>query len=458
MKETHDDLEKTVEERNRSLSKANLELAALNAIAMAVSQSLDKRAMLGRVTEEVCKVLNIPRCSVILFGGDKQEGTIEAGYDILHFPGHGVGHKITVSDQPPLQQLIESRKPVIIQDAATDPRTCYIEHLVAHFGISRIAFIPLICREDIIGVMVLDRTGTDPPFSDSEIHLMMTIAEQITVGLKNALLYDQAARHLETLEEQDRQLKAYAELLERKIDERVREVRRLDRLSTLGELSAAIAHEIRNPLTGISSNAQLLRDNLKGNALFSELSENILIGVKRINKIIGDILGFARPTPAFFSRCTLDGLILQTMSLFKSQCRQKNIRLEVNCAPNLPELNLDKTQIQQVLANLLLNALQATPPGGKISLDLSAMEGEGEREGGGEHYVTLRITDTGVGIRAEHLDRIFDPFFTTKHEGTGLGLSISDAILKEHRADIQVHSEPGKGTTFILRFPPCHNS
>ena len=457
MKETHDNLEKIVEERTRSLSRANLELAALNAIAMTVSQSLDKRAMLDRVTEEVCKVLNIPRCSVILFSENKREGTIEAGYDILHFPGHGVGDKITVSCQPPLQQLIESRKPVVIQDAATDLRTCYIEHLVAHFGISRIAFIPLFSREDLIGVMVLDRTGIDPPFSDSEIHLMMTVAEQITVGVKNALLYDQAARHLETLEEQDRQLKAYAELLERKIDDRVREVRRLDRLSTLGELSAAIAHEIRNPLTGISSNAQLLRDNVKGNELFSELSENILIGVKRIDKIIDDILGFARPTPAFFSKCALDGLVPQTMSLFESQCRQKNIRLEVNCAPSLPELNLDKTQIQQVLANLILNALQATPPGGRISLDLTAEEGEEEQEGGGKRHVTLRITDTGAGIRAEHLDRIFDPFFTTKPEGTGLGLSISDAILKEHRADIRVHSEPGKGTTFILRFPPCRN-
>lgn len=457
LKEANENLERKVEERTRILKKTNLELDALNAIAMTVNQSLDKTIMLKMVVRRICEVLGVSRCSIILFDDRKQEGTIEAGYDEFHFPGYRVGEKIILTLHPPLEQLTKTHQPIIIEDALLDSRTSYMKDFMARLGIRCIAFMPLIYHNDIIGAMVLDRLAVDPLFSSSEINLATTVAEQITVGVKNALLYDQVKSQLKTLEQQDHELKAYAALLQEKVDERVRELRRLDRLSALGELSAAIAHEIRNPLTGISSNAQLLKDNMRSNRedheLLMELSENILVGVNRIEKIIIDIIDFAKPRRAVFAECSLDEIVSRTIRLIDPQCRQKRVRLEVESAGNLPTLLLDQTQIQQVLVNLILNALHATSPNGTISLSLSKSHPEQVRRSGDQEYVLLSISDTGTGIRPEILDKIFDPFFTTRPDGAGLGLSISDTILKEHKVDIHVNSELGKGTSFVMQFP-----
>ncbi|MBF0550369.1 MAG: response regulator [Deltaproteobacteria bacterium] len=457
LKLANEDQERKVEERTWKLQRANIELSALNAIATTVNQSFDKTKMVEMVVKRVCEVLSVPRCSIILFDEKKQEGTIHGGYDELNFPGHGVGEKIVLSRQPPLQEIVKTRDPIIIEDATEDGRTSYMQQLVARYKIKRIAFMPLIYRDDIIGVMVMDRLADDPPFTNNEIHLAMTMAEQITVGVKNALLYDQVKRQLEMLEEHDRELKSYATVLQKKVDERVSEVRRMDRLSALGELSAAIAHEIRNPLTGISSNAQLLRDNVGDNIsddeLLTEATENILIGVNRIEKIIADILDFANPKHATLTKCSLYDIVAQTARLTDPQCKQKKIELEVQCEENLPLLLLDRMQIEQVLINLVLNALHATSPGGSISLNLSNYREPADRGDGDKLFVLLSIADTGVGMSPDMAEKIFDPFFTTKPDGTGLGLSISYAILKEHNVDIQVNSELGKGTTFFLKFP-----
>lgn len=232
-----------------------------------------------------------------------------------------------------------------------------------------------------------------------------------------------------------------------------KEIRRLDRLSSLGELSAGIAHEVRNPLTGINSNAQLLYESVNDNEFFRKPIENILIGVKRIDKIVSDVLNFARPKQTVLSRCALNEIVSHTVRLFASECRQKKVRIEMKTAGNFPDLNLDISQIEQVLINLILNALQATPEGGKIMLNLSLCNEKQTLKGESGQFIELSISDNGSGMAPDVLDKIFDPFFSLRSDGTGLGLSISHTILTEHNVGIEVNSKPGEGTTFSLMFP-----
>ena len=230
-------------------------------------------------------------------------------------------------------------------------------------------------------------------------------------------------------------------------------IQRMDRLSSLGELSAGIVHEIRNPLTAISSNAQLLYENTQDAPHLKDLVEIILIGVDRLERFMKDVLEFARPSQARLSPCILDKVVCHTLRLLAPQAIRNDVQLQVNWTSRIPPLRLDAAQIQQVLINMLLNALLATPHGGKILVNLSCPKAPRDDGKNAREYVFLSITDTGEGIAPENIQRIFDPFFTTRPSGTGLGLSISHAILREYNIDIQVDSRLGLGTTFLLKFP-----
>lgn len=458
LKQANEELERKIDERTEHLAQANAELAVLYTIAATVNGSLDRKNMLTEVAECICRVLNVPRSAFIMFDEDRTSGLVEAGFDTLDIPGRGIGEKLSISGQPLIQAVLDTRLPVIVEDAAVDPRTEYLKKLVERYELKSVAFVPLIHRGLILGVMVLDRLCKDPAFNPREIELLKTVAEQISVGLKNISLYDQTKDQLQSLEEKERALRGYATELEDKVRERVAEARRLELLSSLGEMSAAVAHEIRNPLAGVSSNAQLLRDSLgqpEDPSFYKELTDNILIGVRRIEKIIRDFLDFAKPKPSLRSKSSLKEIVLQTTRLISPQCKQKKINLEFDLAEGLPLLDMDRIQIQQVLINILQNAIQATSEGGKISLGLrsSARASSPEPVSVGGRCVSLSISDTGCGIKPEILHRIFDPFFTTKLNGTGLGLSISSLILEEHGVGVEVESKPGAGTTFILFFP-----
>ena len=217
-----------------------------------------------------------------------------------------------------------------------------------------------------------------------------------------------------------------------------------ERLSSLGELTAGVAHELRNPLAGIKINTQVLARKKDLSETDRRVLESTQEGIEKIQKIVEDMLHFARPKAAHFQEEDINEVIEKSLSVLQAKLRRANISLVFNWDEKVPRVWIDLHQVQQVLINLMLNAIQAMEKGGTLTL-------RAFRENGGG--VGVEIRDTGVGIPAANLKKIFDPFFTTKSEGTGLGLSISMKILDNHRASLDVESEVGKGSVFTLHFP-----
>ncbi len=215
---------------------------------------------------------------------------------------------------------------------------------------------------------------------------------------------------------------------------------RNQRLIAMGEMAARIVHEIRNPLCSIELFATMLEHEIlseKG----KDLSRGITSGIRTLNNILTNILIFARPERVNLKPITFRDLLRSVLEIIDPILRSSNVQIDVTDKD--PLLMADGDLLRQALLNLFINAIQAMPEGGNISVDL--------KEDGG--YTSFIIKDTGTGIEPEIIDRIFDPFFTTKPTGTGLGLTITARIVQAHGGFINVESRPGEGTTFILSIP-----
>ncbi|HEX9205489.1 MAG TPA: ATP-binding protein [Candidatus Deferrimicrobiaceae bacterium] len=225
-------------------------------------------------------------------------------------------------------------------------------------------------------------------------------------------------------------------------------VRIADRLAGVGELAAGLAHEIRNPLASIAGSSQLLRESSgvpgEDSAALLEIIER---ESRRLNGLITDFLAYAGPTARNVQTVNLPGLIRDVTEATRAgEARDRGVSISF---PAMKELSVegDPEQLRQVVWNLVRNALQATPPGGRILVDSFEQIRQGSR------YVVATVTDSGAGISPQDLSKIFNPFFTTKEGGTGLGLSISQRIVHYHKGFIEVRSVPGKGSTFSVFLP-----
>lgn len=225
-------------------------------------------------------------------------------------------------------------------------------------------------------------------------------------------------------------------------------LQRVNRLVSLGELAAGVAHEIRNPLTGIGVVLDILGKKRRSKAEL-ELINDAKSEIVRLEKLISDLLTFARPRDLNFDLVDLRTVITSIFSLVKEQCDQKKIKLVIKVSDDIGRLFLDRERIKQGLLNIVINAINAMPDGGELTIE--AVNCKNETDSGAA--VKIVVSDTGTGISNENKNRIFDPFFTTSNEGTGLGLSITHSIVKEHDGSIRVESEEGRGTEFMIILP-----
>ena len=226
-------------------------------------------------------------------------------------------------------------------------------------------------------------------------------------------------------------------------------IRRMDRLSSLGQLSAGIAHEIRNPLASINFNVQMLSKKLDMDDKIQSIVSDTIEGIDKLKRLVKGMLDFTKPGIPSLKSGVINDVIRDSIALIDAQIKKRNIYLETELGKYLPETVFDPVQMQQVFVNLLLNAAEAMHEGGIINVK-SIM---GNNSNGNEKQLLVYIADNGPGISPENLSKVFDPFFTTKPEGTGLGLSITHKILEQHNAFIDILSEENRGVTFVLRFP-----
>jgi two-component system sensor histidine kinase HydH len=223
-----------------------------------------------------------------------------------------------------------------------------------------------------------------------------------------------------------------------------REIETTRRLAALGRLAAGVAHEIRNPLSSIKGFATFFKERYKQNPEDQNTAEIMIQEVDRLNRVITQLLEFARPSRILKKPVDLPGLVQHSLKMIAKQAQAQGVRVRSELAP-VGEVVLDADRINQMLLNLYLNALAAMENGGTLNVIL-----KGDAR---SRKVKLVVNDTGVGIKKEELEHIFDPYFTTQPSGTGLGLAIVHKIIEAHQGEIRVESEPGKGSVFTVILP-----
>ncbi|MCX6233648.1 MAG: ATP-binding protein [Bacteroidetes bacterium] len=258
------------------------------------------------------------------------------------------------------------------------------------------------------------------PFLKEERKLIQAIARKLTLIIERK----EAAEKMKLLQEQ---------------------IRHADRLATIGELTAGIAHEINEPLGNILGFAQLANKNHNLPQQVKQDLEKIIKASLNAREIIKKLMYFSHQMPQLFEKVNLNQIIKEAMYFLESRCSKENINVSYFLAEQLPFIIADAIQLNQIIVNLVVNAIQAMPKGGKLTLSTSS----------DSEFVILRVEDTGVGISEDIKQHIFQPFFTTKKidKGTGLGLSVVHGIVTAHQGEIKVESENGKGTKFEIKFP-----
>lgn len=225
-------------------------------------------------------------------------------------------------------------------------------------------------------------------------------------------------------------------------------IRRADRLSSLGMLTAGLAHEIRNPLVAIRTFTQLLPERYQDQEFRDGFKNLVLKEVDRICGLVNDLLNFARPSAPNVSVQDVNEIVESIARILETEAKDKDVDIGLHLTPALPKIFIDKEQIKQVCMNLILNAIQSIEGAGTVEIRTRLFA-----DNGSERFAEIEVRDTGVGIPEKDIENIFNPFFTTKKDGSGLGLSISHQIIKEHGGYMVVESQVGRGTSFFVRLP-----
>lgn len=285
---------------------------------------------------------------------------------------------------------------------------------------------PLLARNHLLGVVLLGSSRAERLPDRHDAELMFTLLEQASLAFQNATLY-------------------------REQQERLERLHRADRLAAIGQLAAGVAHEVRNPLTAIRSTMQYLGQTFDDGDPKKELTRELIDEVDRIDSTIAGLLSLTRSGEFQATEVDLVALLRQTARLMEIQARKQSVALEELYPPDPLVVQADASQLKQVFLNLILNALQAMPEGGLITLEAALVDAASGTDG--EKLVNVRVSDDGPGIPRERLGRVFDPFYTTKPEGTGLGLAICYNVVQRHKGEMEIVSAEGEGTSVSIFLP-----
>jgi signal transduction histidine kinase len=235
-------------------------------------------------------------------------------------------------------------------------------------------------------------------------------------------------------------------IIQKRAMERLRLKERLahaERLSSLGEMAAGISHEIRNPLGIIRSSAELLKKKIAKVDQTNKFPDIIVEEASRLNAIITDFINYAKPRVPKMAPCRVEEIIDKNLTFLGAQNKEKGYIIKKNYQEDLPDIMADSTMLYQSFLNILLNAMQSMPEGGRILVEVSS----------NDHRITIHFDDEGQGIPPENINKIWDPFFTTKEKGTGLGLGVVKNIIESHGGSIQIVNRPVSGARVTVELP-----
>jgi len=425
--------------RKFSKSEEEMLLTVANQAAICIENSglletLDIDEILRLVLEGVIKNIGFDRARLYLINEKRNvlECKMAVGVDVEKIKG------IELPLNPEMSVVSRSvleKMPYVIPDAMSDPRVNPV--LKKKFNLHSLVVIPLLAKERALGAIAADHLEPGKRLTQETLDAVMIFAQQAGLAIQNAFMYQELKNFSQKMEERIQKTmtdlrKAEAQLI------------RSEKLASLGQLAAGIAHEIRNPLTSINILIHSLREKLPPHNSQRQDLQVIEEEIHRINEIVDQFLRFAKPAPPSFEKTDVLAIIDEILQLLRPQIEKQEIIVSKEFQV-LPFVLIDREQIKQALLNLLLNAIQAMPTGGQLILT-----GQNSKEG---QWIELSVKDTGVGISEEDIQKLFDPFFSTKEGGIGLGLSITHRIIDQHHGKIEVESSPNEGTLFKVYLP-----
>ncbi len=431
-------------ELQRRLQSRTKRLSALNRIAGAVSATLDLEALLETVYNEIQPLFQPDAFFIALY--EPEERIID--FHFLIDEGQRAVPMRQPLDRSLTAHVIRSKQPLLISNR--DEIYARFPH-IERWGTQKVSEtwlgVPMRVGEQLIGVISV-QAYNDHAYDDEDMELLGTIADQVAVAIANARLYAQAQKEIAQRKAAEEALRMYSQDLESLVAERTKalqeaqeQILRQEKLAVIGQLAASISHELRNPL-GVITNAiyylkmVLSNENEKVQEYLNLIEEQAL----KTAKIASNLLEFTRSRPPQPSTISLDEFLPHLLRLVPPPV---SVQIDLQIPAKLPPLYVDRTHLEQILTNLLSNAYQAMPHGGRVTITAEAAG----------NAVHLAVSDTGEGMTEEVIAQIFEPLFTTKAQGIGLGLAITKNLVTANGGRIEVQSEPDKGSTFIVTLP-----
>jgi PAS domain S-box-containing protein len=427
--------ESQIKRLNLDLQRRAAELAALDKAGRAMVSSLDLRQVLAVVVDEIRSLLDAEGSSVLLRDPVADELVFAAA---VGHPGaqHLVGTRVPITAGL-VGWVAREGLPAVVNDARSDPRFLASMDALTGATTRSVLAVPLTYQRAVWGVIeVINKI--DGAFSSQDSETLKSLALSASIAIENARLYQAEREQFRRLQESQNRL-VHSE-----------------KMSALGRLIASLAHEINNPLQSVQTCLSLVVEELGGEFDPGDVRSDLEIAtdaIARISDIMTRLRDLYRPV-RFVTRPTdLRGVLDNVLRLTDNELRGKHIAVVRDLAADLPLIELNPDQLNQVFLNLVFNAVDAMPMGGQLRVRMELVPVLAEDETAIRPAVLIQFTDTGSGLAAEEASRVFEPFFTTKDKGTGLGLSITYEIVKSFGGEITVASEPNLGTTFSIKLP-----
>ena len=392
--------------------RKNKELLLLSEISQLIGSTLDIREIYGKLIKSVIRAIDIDRGILLIYNDQKKVLEAAAWSGVENKDVQGMS--LPVADSV-FGRIYKSGKPKLVPH--TTNQTEYVQRLGADTYIA----VPMKTREKFIGLLALDNAVSRRPLKNLNEDLLVAVAGQLAAAIENARLYEDA-------------------------QEKVQELRHLNRVASLGTMAAGVAHNIKNPLTAMKMAVQMAEMYADKQQFWAEHGAIIGEEIKRLEDTVENFLGFARKLEMQMQPVDLALLAGKVFDLLKVQARAAGVELSVDI-PERIFILADPQTFRQVVVNLLLNALEAMPKDRKGRVEISAAADSMK------DMAVITVRDNGCGISPENQKKLFTPFFTTKTKGNGIGLADVHRIIEEHQGRIKVASELGKGTTFTIHVP-----
>ncbi|MCD6518950.1 MAG: GAF domain-containing protein [Anaerolineae bacterium] len=420
----------SLQEDFRQLTRQRKELSSLYEVARDLTGASELGCLLESIIDKALELVKAERGFVVL-------ARPEGGYYVAaarRFDSAALDAQKEGFSSSLIERVLQSREPILTTNVQADERFELSQSIILQ-DIRSVLAVPLIARGELLGAIYVDTRMETRHFSEADLRLLQMMASQAAMAIRGAKLY-------EDLKESNEQLQSTLEELREAQEQLIQ----AERLAAVGRLAASVAHELRSPLMVMRNSLYYLErlvslGKLDNPEILRRYFGKLDAEIERQSKIINDLLFFSRNRPRRLSDVDVNALLEETLLRVSMP---ESITVHKELEPSLGPLRADGDQLQQVFLNLITNAVQAMPEGGVLTLRSRAEEGG---------YVVIEVSDTGVGIPEENIDKLFEPFFTTKPSGIGLGLSVVQSIVEGHKGYVRVSSTPGEGTTFSVFLP-----